>query len=355
MNFCFQVRFRTSRPIDTDADRLETEIKPAAFTRPLRFSRALVGTARDENWLTIDSCCYPTNQEARAAGTQVQNFLLMVAPKYDVGIEFTARGSVPDVNIYPKGQLDTVDPGAPMPVPLKATQLTEIVTDAMQGGSVLRPNQRVAAELLNDSFFNMPPEARFLLRIAAVEALCPQARQPQSVSNLVDTLLAAIPPEAPQRDRDQFEQTLKRLAKQQTVRRAFMSKITQLLGADKARQFDGLYAKRSTFLHDGAGRGTLGQAADAAFALCWKLLIADIRYTPGDGETRIQKLIFEYGLTIAATKEIEDAKAYLVRLLQINTSQQPGILPDADQWTKLNIEQKREQLTAWIRAQALLS
>jgi hypothetical protein len=55
-----------------------------------------------------------------------------------------------------------------------------------------------------------------------------------------------------------------------------MSKIRQLIGDDKAKKFDALYARRSKFLHDGGGRGTLGDAADAALETGLELLLADI-------------------------------------------------------------------------------
>jgi hypothetical protein len=56
-----------------------------------------------------------------------------------------------------------------------------------------------------------------------------------------------------------------------------MSKIKQLLGNDEAKRFDTLYGRRSEFLHDGAGRGVLGEAADAALEISWKLLSAEVR------------------------------------------------------------------------------
>ena len=55
-----------------------------------------------------------------------------------------------------------------------------------------------------------------------------------------------------------------------------MSKIKQLIGDDKAKAFKALYDRRSDFLHDGRGRGTLGGAADAALEIGLELLLADI-------------------------------------------------------------------------------
>jgi hypothetical protein len=282
MEFWFQVRFRTSRPIDKDADRMETEIKSSVSKRPLRFSRALYGTARDENWLSIESCgiksCgYSNFQDVALAGEQTKGLLLLAASPRDLGIEFTARGAIPDVAVYTIGtKVDMVDPGAPMPVPLKAARLTEFVSAAMRNHSVLKPNQQVAAALLNDSFFNMPPEARFLLRVAAVEALCPRSEQTEEFRASVHRILASLPDFAHHDPDSQIRRELKRLAKRQTTRRAYMSKIRQRLGNEEAKRFDELYTLRSSFLHEGKGRGTLGQAAQEVFELCWNLLTADI-------------------------------------------------------------------------------
>ena len=141
----------------------------------------------------------------------------------------------------------------------------------------LTANQRVAAELLNDSFFTMSPEASFLLRVSAVEALCPQADQTKAFKNIVCHVLSSIPADAPSSDRDQIKQALKRLAKRQSVRSAYMSKIKQLIGDDKAKKFDALYASRSDFLHDGNGRGAVGEATTAALDIGLELLFADIK------------------------------------------------------------------------------
>ena len=151
-----------------------------------------------------------------------------------------------------------------------------MVGAALDSATSLTANQKVTAELLNDSFFKVSPEASFLLRVSAGEALCPQADQTDAFRTIVGSVLASIPKDAPNPDRDPIEQGLKRLAARQSVRSAYMSKIRQLIGDDKAKKFDALYDRRSNFLHDGRGRGTLGDAADAALEIGLELLLADI-------------------------------------------------------------------------------
>ena len=114
------------------------------------------------------------------------------------------------------------------------------------------------------------------MRVSAIEALCPQADQTDAFRGIVDEVLASIPRDAPDPDRDQIKQALKRVAAKQSVRSAYRSKIKRLLGDDKNKKFDALYDRRSKFLHDGSGRGTLDDAADAALEIGLELLFADI-------------------------------------------------------------------------------
>src|SRR5262249_45287517 len=74
-----------------------------------------------------------------------------------------------------------------------------------------------------------------------------------------------------------IKSALERLANKQSVRSAYMSQIKRLLGNDKARRFDELYTQRSKLLHDGSGRGTLGEAANSALEIALKLLLANVR------------------------------------------------------------------------------
>jgi hypothetical protein len=271
--YCFDVRFRTPRPVV--ADKLEEVFKPAAFKRPLRFYRP-DGMNRHDGWLAVESCGYADSGEAEASGARLQEGLLIAAADQKVGVEFYLRGAVKAIHVYPGGQFELRDPGLPLPTILSDHELKAIVGAAVESGTSLTANQRVAAELLNDSFFKMSPEASFLLRVSAVEALCPQADQTDAFRTIVGSVLASIPRDAPSPDRDQIEQGLKRLAARQSVRSAYMSKIRQLIGDDKAKKFDALYDRRSNFLHDGRGRGTLGDAADAALEIGLELLLADI-------------------------------------------------------------------------------
>jgi hypothetical protein len=225
--------------------------------------------------LAVKSSGHSDRGEAEASGARLQEGLLIVASKRKIGVELYLGGTV-----YVKhqgSQLVVRDSGLPLPTSLEIDELKEMLGAAVESDSSLAPNQRVAAQLLNDSFFfsRMSDEASFLLRVSAVEALCPQAEQTETFRITVDSMIASVPKDAP--GLDQIKQRLEELAKRKSARGAYMSKIKQLLDNDKAKAFDALYKLRSKFLHDGSGgRGTLGNAANDALEIGLELLLADI-------------------------------------------------------------------------------
>jgi hypothetical protein len=271
---CFEMRFHTPRPLSPWTDRLEEEFAAASFKQPLQLYRPH-GMNTQEGWLVVKSCGYADLREAEASGALLRDGLLIVAAKQKVGVEFYLRGATNPIYAY-SGQIEINDPGLPLPTILTNDELKEMMGTAAESAASLTANQRVAAELLNGSFFEMPPEASFLLRVSAVEALCPQADQTEAFRTIVKSVLASIPKDAPPSDRDQIEQALGRLAKRQSITSAYKSKIKQLIGDDKAKEFEDLYGLRSSFLHDGSERGNLGGAAGAALEIGLELLLADI-------------------------------------------------------------------------------
>src|SRR5262245_41590996 len=98
--YCFDVRFRTPRPIV--ADELEEVFNPATFKRPLRFYRP-DGMNTYDGWLSVESCDYADWVEAEASGARLQDALLIAAAKKKVGLEFYPRGAVKGISVYPGG------------------------------------------------------------------------------------------------------------------------------------------------------------------------------------------------------------------------------------------------------------
>src|SRR5260370_8409102 len=112
MPYCFDVKFRTARPIG--ADKLEEVFKPRAFKRPLRLYRP-DGMNRHEGWLAVESCGYADFAEARAGGARLQEALLITAAKRKEGGEFYVCGPVQAIHGYPGGQSELPHPARPLP------------------------------------------------------------------------------------------------------------------------------------------------------------------------------------------------------------------------------------------------
>ena len=187
MPYCFEMRFHTPRPLFPWTDKLEKVFAAAPFTQPLQLYRPH-GMNTQEGWLVVKSCGYADQGEAVASGALLRDGLLIVAAKQKVGVEFYLRGAANPIYVY-SGQIELIDPGLPLPTILTNDELKEMVGAAAESAASLTTNQRVAAELLNGSFFEMPPEASFLLRVSAVEALCPQADQTDAFKTVVNSVL----------------------------------------------------------------------------------------------------------------------------------------------------------------------
>ena len=71
--YCFDVRFRTQRPIV--ADKLEEVFNAAPFKRPLRFYRP-DGMNRHDGWLAVQSCGYADFWRSRSR----LHLIYLVAP-----------------------------------------------------------------------------------------------------------------------------------------------------------------------------------------------------------------------------------------------------------------------------------
>jgi hypothetical protein len=123
----------------------------------------------------------------------------------------------------------------------------------------------------------MPDEARFLLRIAAIEALCVQVERPQPIQDLIDELLKALP--ALTHDSSAAETIKNELnnARRQSVRQACLANLRLRLGGEAAKEFDPLYGLRSKYLHEGRGRASLSGPAGQALNIATNLLIAEIK------------------------------------------------------------------------------
>ena len=285
--YCFELNFAVSKDIDLNPSPEEQHLTTVGQPISLMRQRGLV--ARNRPRFIIRSCGFEDDQEASTARERLRDLILIGATTERVGVDFGPAGFMYGA-VFPQGTLQHTWVDPPPPAPITPAAFAGMIDVAKDKASALTDRQRIAAELLNDSQFEMSDDARFLLRISAIEALCPQADLGLAFSHLVDRLLASMPAGESGLHVEVISGALKN-ARRQSVRRACLAKITQLLGGQSARDFDELYEQRSKFVHEGQLRGRLGEAASRAYDLALELLLADIETSrPRGGEpwTRLE-------------------------------------------------------------------
>jgi len=140
----------------------------------------------------------------------------------------------------------------------------------------LTDQQRASAILLNDLEYVATPEARFVLAITAVEALCDQTVRSDEHQRVADELAACLPTISSDPDVVSTFNGVLKFAKRKSIRNAYMTKLRERLGDPVARRFDELYQPRSTYVHEGGGRGQLAGAAGEAREIAVALLGAEV-------------------------------------------------------------------------------
>jgi hypothetical protein len=268
-----RIKFRVANRINSDEAEIELPVQ--GFSRPLKLGT--LGRLRDSERLEIEASGYPSEEEARAEGTRLKDAMLVGGFIGNNAVDFGSE----DIEVNQTAALN-------FRVRFGEARLSVQSSPQSFGGSItegrnttlggLTKGQRTAAELLNDAAFLQSADARFLLRIAAVEALCPQGPTTDAFRLRVESLLEAIAAD-PSEEAQAIRDTLNRGKKRQSVGSALRDKIKALLGADDWKVFDELYHQRSKFLHEGAGAGTLADAAEKALGIARSLLLADIAAT----------------------------------------------------------------------------
>jgi hypothetical protein len=294
-NFCFRLLFRLGMAVASD--QTEVNLETTLCPHPLKL-KARTGTLSTSRMLAIESCGYASEDEARGFGTRVLNAMLIGGVMRRRGVDFgtgktraqfhedlkkdiaktgaTLREEVDGLDVYEDLNTMFLAIEGHAIVSGSPEDVSDLINDAATHARALMEQQRITAELLNDSLFAVSTDASFLLRISAIEALCQQAPASAACVTLAAHLRDAIPTDVPKKEREDMEHLLNRYAKLESVRSAYMSKFRRLLGKPKAKEFEELYNLRSKFLHEGLGRGNLLEPANAALNLAQELLLADL-------------------------------------------------------------------------------
>jgi hypothetical protein len=136
---------------------------------------------------------------------------------------------------------------------------------------------RVSAQLINDALFTLTPETRLIILMTAIESLWSRPRRSSSIAEIADALLVYL--KTINGNKDDKEDVAKRIheIRTQSIRTTCKVKIGNLLGSDRANEFEDLYKIRSGFVHEGKGRAMLRSEGDVAQRLALDVLIAELR------------------------------------------------------------------------------
>jgi hypothetical protein len=250
-------------------------------------------------WVTFRAWGFDTEDAARAAGEKLGDALTMVGAIEKLGIDLgfsrstlrfsqdvldamrrvdgrETRTEVHGLMTYQKDTVRIIGTDARGSATIATGQLQSHVARWLPGATPLTERQRTCAALLNDSHFAASLEAQFILCVSAVEALCEQGPAADAYNDLVDDLLKRLGTmSAEQELRAKLASHLHN-AKRQSIGESFREKFLKHLGQDQAAAFTKLYRLRSSFLHDGQGRGDLQPHANEARDLATALLAAEV-------------------------------------------------------------------------------
>jgi hypothetical protein len=251
------------------------------------------------HWVTAKIEGFDTEYEARKAGLQLGDTLLIVGAVTKLGIDIgfsrstlqfskeihqavrektgrELRTEIHGLMVYEKDTVGIVGMQAQGSVLIGTKAFEERLCDWIKPSTALTERQRNCAALINDSFFVTQTEGQFILRVSAVEALCDQTVRHAVYQAAITELEQHL---AAQALDDEVRETLQRTlanAKRQSLRSAYMTKFRTLRSAAEAKAFDEINQKRSKLVHDGIGRGELREATDAALQLAVDLLQAEL-------------------------------------------------------------------------------
>lgn len=297
MTYCARYRFKLLSPLQIDKG---TPVELAIPGFPVVTFEMGEEAYPVGHWVTAKIEGFPNEDEARKAGQQLGDTLLIVGAATRLGIDigfsrstlqFSAeihkavrdktgqelRAETHGLMVYEMDTVGIIGMQARGSVLISTTAFEERLATWIKPASALTERQRNCAALLNDSFFVAQTEGQFILRISAVEALCDQAVRDADYQAAIEGLERHLVTQSLDSEiRETLQCTLAN-AKRQSLRSAYMTKFRTLLSDNDAKAFDELYQKRSKLVHDGIGRGELREAADAALQLAVGLLEADLR------------------------------------------------------------------------------
>jgi hypothetical protein len=251
-------------------------------------------------WLVFSACGFGTGNAAKAGGEKFGEAILIAGAVGKLGVDVgfsrstrqfgdqvldtvkqrTGRELRPDIHGLMTFEQDSVMINTAvmrLSGSISGGMFEKHIAPWVERKEALTERQKNCAALLNDSFFVPSTEAQFVLRISAVEALCDATDVGDEFKNIIDSLKDHL--EILVINECNTRETIRRRLVdmgRESIRQAYLAKFKMLLSEADAKAFDRLYRRRSTFLHEGVGRGNLLEAAGETLDLAVRLFTAEL-------------------------------------------------------------------------------
>ncbi len=142
----------------------------------------------------------------------------------------------------------------------------------------LTPKQLLAIEIYNASFFEAFPKSRFLSLITVVECLADDLESTNTIKAVVDHLIATV--KISYLTREEMDPLIQRLhqLKIESIGKTCKRYVTELLGADQARDFKDWYGIRSKLVHEGTSDYEIRDLVPRVVAFIKLLILAEVNH-----------------------------------------------------------------------------
>lgn len=307
--FCFRLQFRmvTTLAFPEGVSSLLIQLPNSQRTATLSTNRPL--KSGTDQWITIKSCGFPSEDEACSHAERLRDCILIAGSDgfgADFGLNkaksqtadqlkqlakekagFSLRDEIHGIDIFEDEHVRHLR----IEISASALMNTDDFIEHLGGSLGFSPLDKVTrtgAELINDSYFPMPSEARFILRISAIEAMSPQSKRDGQTLDLLANLDAQAMSSGKNERVITDVRSVLREAKRQSVRQACLQNIRKHLTDDDIKTFDKLYTLRSKYVHDGLGRGELSLEAEQARDLSVRLLKSLMSASKSGDATAVQ-------------------------------------------------------------------
>jgi hypothetical protein len=264
MGFHFELKFRTATGVEVPDTGEKTPFLPQVFGFQASIEK------RGE-WLVVQSAdIFVSEEDAWKNGRRLRDVILLRSAIDSTGVEFHLQH---EIRVFAGNTIRAeMDGRLTVREPLSA--FSDRIAIYYTRAGELTEAQRIAAQLINDSYFQKTSEGRFILGITAVEAMSGKPPKRSSwLRQLCRKVKKSLPADLSQEERKFIDGVLNN-AKDKSIGESCRELVSGYLGAALGPKFQELYTKRSNFVHEGQGRGKLNEESNDARAIASGILAA---------------------------------------------------------------------------------